>query len=613
MSRVRSLSDHLISQIAAGEVVERPASVLKEAIENSLDAGAARVEVELSAGGRQRVRVRDDGAGMGAADLRMAFERHATSKIAAFEDLERVATLGFRGEALASIAAVARVVASSAEEPGQGTHWVIGGGRGREEAPAARPRGTELDVTSLFFNVPARRRFLKTPSTELRRCLEVAQGYALARPDVAFTVSHEERELLRADASTADAAGRLERIAQIFGAALAADLVPVESGWGSVAGFVGRPTTTRGRRLFVFVNGRLLRDRAVLAVFYRAVRDEWQSEQFPALFLFLDLPPEEVDVNVHPQKAEVRFRDPARMGQVGAALRRALASARSAAVAPLRTPHADAAYVPRAWEGLGGSAVPTPRSLGGGLEVHEKGAPAFEPGGALAGTMAGTLAGARVAEVRYQPFEPRAVPLGRRSGVPALRLLGQYKGALILLEAPDGLYLVDQHAAHERILYERLRRALAERTVASQALLEPLVLELGPAEAEALAALAPRLEERGFSVAALSGGAVGVSAIPAALPADAADRVLRTLAAEAAGSGDGLAEEAVLDRELLDAAAASRACRSAVKIHHPLSREEMERVVSELLGAEQPWACPHGRPTVLEMRDAELERRFGRR
>ncbi|HVS13929.1 MAG TPA: DNA mismatch repair endonuclease MutL, partial [Thermoanaerobaculia bacterium] len=347
MSRIRPLSDHLISQIAAGEVVERPASVLKEAIENALDAGAARVEVELAAGGRQRVRVRDDGSGMDAGDLRLAFERHATSKIAEFDDLERVATLGFRGEALASIAAVARVVVSSAEEPGQGTRLIIEGGRVLEEGPVARPRGTELDVTSLFFNVPARRRFLKTPATELRRCLEVAQGYALARPDVAFTMTHENRELLRADASTADAVGRLERIAQLFGAALAADLVPVESGWGSVGGFVGRPTTTRGRRLFVFVNGRLLRDRAVLAVFYRAVRDEWQSEQFPALFLFLDLPPEEVDVNVHPQKAEVRFRDPARMGQVGAALRRALAAGRGAARAPLRAPRTEAAQVPR--------------------------------------------------------------------------------------------------------------------------------------------------------------------------------------------------------------------------------------------------------------------------
>ncbi|HVS12530.1 MAG TPA: hypothetical protein VMV46_01305, partial [Thermoanaerobaculia bacterium] len=257
-------------------------------------------------------------------------------------------------------------------------------------------------------------------------------------------------------------------------------------------------------------------------------------------------------------------------------------------------------------EGLGGVAGMAPRSLGGGLEVREGVAP-------VGASPAGLPAEARVAEVRYPPLPPSVVPLGRGGGAPSVRLLGQYKGALILLEAPDGLYLVDQHAAHERILYERFRRALAERSAASQTLLEPLVLELGPAEGAALAELAPRLETRGFSLSPLSAGAVGVSAVPAALAADAADRVLRALAAEAAAGGDELGDEAVLDRELLDAAAASRACRSAVKIHHPLSREEMERVVSELFDAEQPWACPHGRPTVLEMRDAELERRFGRR
>ncbi|HVS65713.1 MAG TPA: DNA mismatch repair endonuclease MutL [Thermoanaerobaculia bacterium] len=596
-SRIRPLSDHLISQIAAGEVVERPASVLKEAIENALDAGARRIEIELAAGGRQRVRVSDDGCGMGAEDVELAFARHATSKISEFDDLEKVGTLGFRGEALASIAAVARVSATSAERNGEGTRVAIEGGRVVEIAPASRPRGTELDVTTLFYNVPARREFLKGPPTELRRCLEVAQGYALSRPEVAITLVHEGRELLRGDATGSDAAGRLERIAQLFGAELAANLVPIESGWGAVSGYVGNPSTTRGRRLFVFVNGRLLRDRALLGVFYRAVRDEWQSDQFPALFLHLDLPPEEVDVNVHPQKAEIRFRDPRRLGQVGSALRRALAAGRGAGSAPLRAPRAGelegAGAAPRAWEGLGGIAALAPRSLGGASEVRE-------------------AATARLAEVRYEPLAPKSVPLGRGGGAPSVRLLGQYKGALILLEAPDGLYLVDQHAAHERILYERFRRALAERSAASQALLQPIILELAPAEHATLSALSPRLEERGFALSDLSGGAVGLTAVPAALSADVAEAVLRRIASDSEGV-EGDDPDAALDRELLDAVAAGRACRSAVRIHRPLSREEMERVVSELFDAEQPWACPHGRPTVLEMRDAELERRFGRR
>jgi DNA mismatch repair protein MutL len=605
-SRVRPLSDHLISQIAAGEVVERPASVLKEAMENALDAGACRIEVELAAGGRQRVRVVDDGWGMSGEDLELAFTRHATSKISEFDDLERVATLGFRGEALASIAAVARVTATSAERPGDGTRIVIEGGKVIEVAPASRPRGTELDVTTLFYNVPARREFLKGPSTELRRCLEVAQGYALSRPEVAFTLAHEGRELLRADATTADAAGRLERIAQLFGVGLAGDLVPIESGWGAVSGYVGKPTTTRGRRLFVFVNGRLLRDRALLAIFYRAVRDEWQSEQFPALFLHLELPPEEIDVNVHPQKAEIRLRDPRRLGQVGAALRRALAAGRGAGSAPLRELSGAQAQTPRAWEGLGGVAAMVPRSLGGGWEVRE-GAAAVQPASAPAPPAA------RVAEIRYELLEPSIVPLGRGGGAPSVRLLGQYKGALILLEAPDGLYLVDQHAAHERILYERFRRALAVRSAASQSLLEPILLELGPAERETLADLAGKLEARGFALSDLSGGAIGLTAVPAALPAEVAEAVLRKVAGQRAGAEEGDDVDGALNADLLDAVAASKACRSAVRIHRPLSREEMERVVSELFDAEQPWACPHGRPTVLQMGDAELERRFGRR
>src|SRR5579863_437981 len=365
MSRIRLLPDPMVSQIAAGEVVERPASVVKELIENALDAGARQVEVLLEAGGKSRIAVADDGCGMGADDALLAFDRHATSKIASFADLERVGTLGFRGEALAAIASVARVELTTAEGSGLGRRVLIEGGRVRVAEPLARPRGTTLDVRSLFFNVPARRKFLKSPETELRRAVEVAQGYALARPDVRWRVLHEDRVLLDVlppaaapglaagfGGGMAEAAGQRQRIAALFGEAQAAQLTAIgdsgrpagSGGPGGVGGpgeaaghvgpgglgrlgeagvplgalpagerieriggFVGSPETVRGRRQFVFVNRRLLRDRAVLGTFYRAVREEWRSDEYPALFLFLDLPPEELDVNVHPQKAEVRL------------------------------------------------------------------------------------------------------------------------------------------------------------------------------------------------------------------------------------------------------------------------------------------------------------------
>ncbi len=450
MSRIHLLPDHLVSQIAAGEVVERPASVVKELVENALDAGATHLEIRLESGGKAWIEVADDGSGMGRDDALLAFDRHATSKIASFSDLERVATLGFRGEALASIAAVARVELTTAEQPGEGQRVSIEGGRVRVAEPFSRPRGTTLEIRSLFFNVPARRKFLKAPQTELRRCLEVVQGYALARPEVRFQVYHENRELL--DALPAGEAGPRERIGQIFGAGFAERLVEIpESAIGkeAVRGFVGMPETARGRRQFVYVNRRLIRDRAVLAAFYRAVRDEWKSEDFPALFLFLDVPPEEVDVNVHPQKAEVRFRDPGLVDRIYESLRRALERARGEEAAPLRSPAAEP-YVPFAWQGLG----------------EKRTAAAWDRPADLPGAVGGTSAfmPPRLAAPSYTPVERPIVPLSGRSGeARPFRLLGQYKGTLILLEGPDGLYVIDQHVAHERILYERLRRSLGDR------------------------------------------------------------------------------------------------------------------------------------------------------
>ena len=360
--KIRLLPDTLVSQIAAGEVVERPASVVKELVENALDAGAGEVVVELEAGGRRRIVVADDGSGMGRDDALLAFDRHATSKIAAFEDLLHVGTLGFRGEALAAIAAVSRVQLVTAESPGDGWRVRLDGGRILAVEPAARARGTTIEISSLFFNVPARRKFLKTAGTELRRSVEVVQGYCLARPDVRFLLRHEGRPLLEAPAAGEGEAGRRERIRQLFGPELVGDLIALAPAGGGVAGYVGRQGTSRARRLFVFVNDRLVRDRAVLGAFYGAVREEWKSEEAPSLFLFLTVRPEDVDVNVHPQKAEVRFRDGATVERVRDALRDGLRRARGEATAPWR-PVASLPAVPLAWEGLGGAPAAPPGSF----------------------------------------------------------------------------------------------------------------------------------------------------------------------------------------------------------------------------------------------------------
>ena len=593
MAKIETLPEQLIGKIAAGEVVERPASVLKELVENSLDAGAERIRVELAAGGRGFVRVEDDGVGMSPEDAERAFARHATSKIRSFDDLERVGTLGFRGEGLASIASVARVELTTSEADGLGTRVRIEGGEVLAVEPMSRPRGTTVDVADLFYNVPARRAFLKTVPTELRRCTAVLQAYALTRPSTYFEAVHEERQLLDAPPTPTDREGARRRIGQIFGSGLADKLVELDAvaGAGRVWGFVGDPSTAKGRRQFLFVNGRSVRDRAVLAVFYRAVRDEWHKETFPALFLFLDLPPEEVDVNVHPQKAEVRFRDPGLLGTVARTLRRGLREGLGELPAELGSP-AEGERPPLAWSGLGGASSDGTSAPAG---------PGVAPG----------VSEPRLATAAYAPITPAEVPLsGRGKPRETLRLLGQYKGTMLLLEGPDALYVIDQHVAHERILYERLSRAMRAERPESQALLEPVLLELTSEEALRLAELAPRLNECGFELAELSGASVAMQAAPGPLKPAEAERILSELAA-APGVAD--LDVPALRGRVLDALAASQACKAAVKMHEPLSAEAMQHLVTELFESEQPYVCPHGRPVVLKLTDADLERRFGRR
>lgn len=581
MGAIRILPDHLVSQIAAGEVVERPASVVKELIENSLDAGAAEISVELESGGRRLIRVVDDGGGMDREDALLAFDRHATSKIASFEDLEHVATLGFRGEALASVAAVSTVDLLTAPDHGEGVRIRVDAGRVESVEPARRARGTTVEVRRLFHSVPARRKFLKTGATELRRSAAATQGYALARPAIRFRLLHGGREVLRADPATADLEGLRERVRQLFGEELTEHLVrfgrPAEAGEEAIWGLLGDRTTTRGRRVFIFVNRRLVRDRALSATFYSAVRHSWHQDDFPALFLFLDLPPDRVDVNVHPQKSEVRFRDPSLTDRVGAVLRRALEEARGAEPAPLRFPDR------QGWTGAAASPLSWHSGEGTGPAGH-------------------------LAEPVYRPLERAPVRLsGATATRQELRLIGQYKGTLILLEGPDGLLLIDQHVAHERVLYERLRRQLAGERVPVQELLEPQLISANRAETMRLLELVPELGRCGFELVELSGGTLGLTAIPSSLDVETAGGLLEELATR----GD--AGEGSLAERLLDGLAATVACKAAVKMHDPLTPESMEQLVRDLFAAEQPHACPHGRPIILKMDDADLERRFGRR
>lgn len=616
MPKIHLLPDSLIGRIAAGEVVERPASVVKELLENALDAGATEVRIELGGGGKRRILVEDNGSGMDRDDALLAFDRHATSKIENFEDLERVSTLGFRGEALSTIAAVARVELVTAREVGNGHRVRIEGGQVKSVQPVAHSRGTRIEISSLFFNVPARRKFLKTPQTELRRSLEVVQGYALAHPQLRFSLWHEGKSVLDVLPAEGTAEGIQERISQIFSEALAGSLVPFGLNEGSVRssiwGLVGDPSTARGRRYFIYVNRRLVRDRAILATFYRAVRDEWRSDEFPALFMFLDIDPLDVDVNVHPQKSEVRFRDSHLLGQVSRTLRQGLRDALGDSPAPGGELLSSGARLP--WEPVHGGFGETGGSGVTGVSgsIRASGVHGWQPGevGEARSHFEGAHLG-RLPEAVYSPLSRSPIKLsGKRGHEKFVRLIGQYKGTLLLIEAPDGLLLIDQHVAHERILYEQLRREMEGKPESSQRFVQPLLLQLAPAEALRLDELAAELKSCGFELARMSGNSYGVMAAPAALSADEAEKTLLDLTHHRTDSTE---QPATVRDRLLDTWAANQSCRSAVKMHHPLTPEEMEELIRDLFRAEQPFACPHGRPIVLKMSDADLESKFGRR
>ncbi len=632
---IRILPETTANRIAAGEVVERPAAVVKELVENALDAGATRIAVTLEEGGIGRVVVEDDGSGMAPADLGLAVERHATSKLDDEALLFRIVTLGFRGEALPSIGAVSRLTLTSRRHDGEAHALAVEGGRKGAVTPAAGPPGTRVEVRDLFYAVPARRKFLRSPRAEAEAAVEAVRRLALAWPEVAFRVASDGREVLSLTAANGPL-GRDRRIHDLLGADFAAAGLPVAglpvagvpvenaggtaeaAGTGSLtlSGLAAQPAYTRatGRDQHLVVNRRPVRDkllRTALAVAYRGLI---VAGRHPAAALFLDLPPEAVDVNVHPMKTELRFRDEAAVRSLMiAALRRALSAG-----AGVAAPAALAGHAPRPGGGRIGWSRPAPAPLpASAAGLAEMQLALVAPTAAAAGHPALPLGFAPP----RQPPPPEAVaphhPLGRA--------LGQLLETYILAEAPDGaLVLVDQHAAHERLTHEALHAQLVEGGVRAQPLLLPAVVDLPAAEAARLLDSAADLARLGLEIEGFGPGAVLVRALPALLgPADPAP-LLRDLAEELAALGEApgplpegtpgsAAGEAMALGRKLDAAVARLACHGSIRAGRRLAPPEMDALLRQMEATPRAATCSHGRPTFLRLGPAELGRLFGRR
>jgi DNA mismatch repair protein MutL len=593
-SRIRRLGDALVDQIAAGEVVERPASVVKELVENALDAGAGRVRVEVRGGGRDFIAVTDDGSGMSPEDAALALERHATSKLREVDDLLDIASFGFRGEALPSIASVSRLtLRTRPRDAAEGFEIVTEGGVRRSARPVGAPEGTRIEVADLFASVPARRKFLKTETTEWGHAAEWLARVALALPGVHFDLQRDGRP-----AGVWPAASDLrDRTAAVLGEREASMLVPVEHAEGRVhlSGLISRPDHHRGSTagIRLYVNRRAVRDRMLQHALLDVYRDLLPRGRFPSALLFLDLPGGAVDVNVHPAKWEVRFADPRGLHRLlRDGVREALAQ-RAWISAPSRgamggSPHAT---------------PPTPGDLGRAPRAYDP-----TPGDWI-------LAGAREAVRDATPgasADPASEPPRVRFG--ELRLLGQLTATYLLLEAKDQLLLVDQHAAHERVLYERLRAQWLANGVERQGLLAPLAVELEPRAFGAALERRDEIERLGFDLDAFGHNTLAVRAVPAILSDRDPAALLRSLADELVeGEGSLASESAVRSLAPADRLFATLACHSARRKGDVLDPREQRALIDALDAI--PWAptCPHGRPVAVPLELSEIERRFGRR
>jgi DNA mismatch repair protein MutL len=687
MGRIRVLPDQVANQIAAGEVVDRPASVVKELLENALDAGANRIRVEVEAGGRRLIRITDDGQGMNRDDALLAFERHATSKLRTADDLLSIATLGFRGEALPSIASVARVTLETATgEESAGTRVEIAGGKILHVDDAALPRGTTLTVADLFFNTPARRKFLRAESTELAHVTALVTHYALAHPEKHFELLSATHTIV----SAPPVARTAERIYQVFGKDTLAQLLPVAAetplahaglpepppwkkdpaeparspGALRLTGFYSKPELQKLNRnsIYIFINKRLIRDRLLMHAITEAYRNVIPPTSFPVVLLFLEMPPEEVDVNVHPAKTEVRFRQQSLVHDfVRDSLRTALIKARPAAgfLAALNAaPTASPTLMPPATSPLPGSPeseqeLPQPDSDPAAFEAAKADAEAFEltprvpppvpgklpfatqsfrPGGwedqkawgeaaaalfqpanlpaagdcsANPGDATGANPAAETARVEAEQAAANLNQLG------SLHPLGQLRESFILATGEDGLWIIDQHVAHERILFEKILRDRQVEQVQRQRLLMPLLVELKASQMVVFASIAEELERNGFEVEPFGPHTLAVKAAPVGLEGVALERMLAEVIEQSSADSDEPQQNQDISA-LRARIAASIACHSAIKVNTPLDPIRIEWLLVELAKTSHPTSCPHGRPIALLYSWKEIQRAFHR-
>jgi len=577
---IRRLPEHLVNRIAAGEVVERPASALKELVENAIDAGATRISVALAEGGLGRIEVADDGCGMARDEIALALERHATSKLPG-DAIEAVTTLGFRGEALPSIASVARVTIESRVSGADGWSRVVDNGALAGEGPAALPPGTRVTVERLFARVPARRKFLRSERSEYAACLDVVKRLAMARPEIGFTLDHDGRRTLAVQPNE----GRPARVAALTDRDLAENSLAVDYARGPAAlgGVAGLPTFSRGvaDHQYLFVNGRPVKDRLLIGAVRAAYQDLLARDRHPVLALFIDLPGDEVDVNVHPAKTEVRFRDPGNIrGLIVGGLRHALDEA-----------------------GHRSAQRPSASALGNWQSEPAR-SPSFPP----------PAPGQSAVWDRHQPYSPQARAEPAVEAVPQARSFplgvarGQVAATYIVAEAEDGLVLVDQHAAHERLVLERMRRAMANGGVARQALLLPEVVELDEPACDRIEARIAELGEMGLELERFGPRAILVRATPALLGAGDVRGLVTDLADELAAF-----DSALSLKERIDLVAATMACHGSVRAGRLLSVAEMNALLREMEVTPHSGQCNHGRPTWVKLAHGDIEKLFGRK
>jgi DNA mismatch repair protein MutL len=673
MGRIHVLPEHVANKIAAGEVVERPASVVKELLENALDAGATRIKINIEAGGKKLIQITDNGCGMVRDDAMLAFERHATSKIKDAEDLLSVATLGFRGEALPSIASVSRLrletraAAELTEKAPAGTVLEINGGKIARVEEAGLPEGTSITVRDLFFNTPARKKFLKAESTELSHIASLVTHYALAHPEKHFELHSATNAMLVAP----PVAGYSERVYQVFGKETLDQLIAVaavqllervglpqpppwrrkneeeeteaaaDPGEMRLHGFVSKPEIQKLNRnsIFIFVNGRLIRDRLVQHGLTEAYRNIIPPTVYPVVLLFLELPPGEVDVNVHPSKTEVRFRQSTVMHDfVRDTVRAALMKARPA---PQFTTeihaHATASsgLTPgaREWEPPSDLASGAPARVpyepaNGGFALQAPAAPPisarFQFEGGIAVEANAAIPVARGLQGRFSHTIPETIPDNgcapaldaqenphdedsTLAALSTLRPLGQIRNSFILAVNEDGLWIVDQHVAHERVLFERILKQRAAQKVESQRLLMPIVIELSPAQQAVFAEIAEELQHNGFEAEPFGARSVAVKVAPAGVDAAAVEHMLHELLDQISREEQSLNLEKIRGR-----IAASIACHAAIKVNMPLEQNKMDWLLAELAKTDHPMSCPHGRPVVLRYSVKDIQKAFKR-